>query len=219
MGEIDRKFSENAHINDIFKSLVNIKKRRESETGVVIFSGRQGTGKTTSMIEYLNRLHKVYGDLLQIYSNMDLIKWNDGTDIEYIKLSPEDIYNIHFDNTKQNVCVIDEISTLFIALTGQRLDADVYQAFCQLRKRDCLIISTAQVYTRIVTAIREQCTLCIKCNRLWFLQINTIHDLDDSPDIETLPDSKGFYMFVPYRCYQGFDTRQIIRRKDGRKRG
>lgn len=217
--DIDRNLKQSSHLDDFFKAFKVRRHRFETENGVCLFVGSQGSGKTTSLCEALNRFHDTYGDMLRIYSNMELHNYNDGSPIIYTKIKAEEFYAVDCEAGFQNVFVIDEISSIFTALTGQTLDGQVLVAWNQIRKRNACVLATAQRYGRLKTALLEQVQLIVQCRRLSILpiQLNTMHYLDDATNLEELPPSCGFYFFVPHKAYQAFDSFELITRKEIKK--
>lgn len=206
MGLIAYDFNRKINFLWAFKKLEPYSER---ENGVVIFCGRQGQGKTTSLAEYILTMKKKYPDC-HIYSNMPF------NGIEYESIFAEDIYSLKLDNSVQNIIVIDEISSIFTALSSKQLSGSVYQCFCQLRKRGALVIGTAQRFDRISTALREQCNLIVDCQRIGRLQLNRVFNIEDSSEgVETLPKMATMYFFFPTQeVYNLFDSGHIIKSKE-----
>lgn len=200
MAQIEYNFTNGIQIRGLFEK----QSFTEQETGVIVFVGRQGQGKTTSLFEYVRKYKKRYPEC-DIYSNMPC-------NVEGVHLfNAKEIYELQFDRKRQNLVIIDEISTIFSALSSTRLEQDPYQAFCQLRKRGCLIVSTAQRFDRITTALREQCNLIVDCKRFGRLQWCKVYNLEESNDLEN-PKPCYFYAYFPTnKTYELFDSYHIIK--------
>ena len=119
--------------------------------GFRMYCGKQGSGKTYSAVKKALDLTKENTNLI---SNLQL---NVPYNYIYIKTIDELEYCLSPD--KQNIVVLDEIQTM---LDSRNFNADFYKLFCQLRKRNVLILGTAQVFERVAKPLREQ------CNRLFF---------------------------------------------------
>ncbi|MBO0468433.1 ATPase [Enterococcus plantarum] len=131
-----------------------------SEYGLRLYSGCQGSGKTSSMIEQLERYRLEYGGQLFIatnfgYKNQDLAleTFEDLVDLPklvrelgYIGLviGWDEIQN-DFDNTTRNFPV-----TILRTITQQR-------------KQAIKILATSQVFTRVAKPIREQTFEVVQC--------------------------------------------------------
>ena len=207
MGLIDYKFNRRLNILWAFKKFAPYE---EKETGVIVFCGRQGSGKTTSLAEELLTKIEYYGkEKVKIYSNMPLYG------VDYTDIFAEDIYFLQLDPSFQNILVLDEISSIFTALSSSRLSGNVYQAFCQLRKRGALVLGTAQRFDRISTAIREQCNIIVDCKRIGRLQFNKVYNIENGEQDDAIAKPETFYCFFPTpEIYSTFDSGHIIKRKE-----
>lgn len=136
--------------------------------GVYCYCGKQGTGKTYSVVEYLldNR------EKIEVFCNVSGIK-----NIEYtyftgfkglLKLKHElDNGKLKYDKSKQLVFVYDEI---FSELQkGSKLDKEVIDFLCQMRKRKIIFLTTAQEWAEIPLTFRRFCRYEIDCKMYNFL--------------------------------------------------
>lgn len=121
--------------------------------GVYCFCGKQGRGKTYSIVEFLkdNKFKN-----FDIYSNIRSING-----IKYT-------YFDGFDNllklrSKRNcIIVYDEI---FTALTrSSKLNTDVLDFLSQMRKRQIIFLTSAQEWLEINITLRRYCRYQIECN-------------------------------------------------------
>lgn len=118
------------------------------ETGIILFCGPQGSGKTIAMCEYLQRLKRKYPKAL-IHANLNLT-FKDGN-IKGIK----DILNVN--NGKYGVIkVLDEIQTELSCKDSGNVPYELLAELCQQRKQRSLIAGTAQVFSRVTKELREQ---------------------------------------------------------------
>ena len=128
--------------------------------GVYCYCGKQGKGKTYSLIEYLidNKeknlvfcnINNITGVDYHFYTGFDeLIKIK-----KYID-SPD------FKTDKQIVIVYDEI---FTELQKQsKLGKEVLDFLCQMRKRKIIFLTTAQEWAEIPLTFRRFCRYQIDC--------------------------------------------------------
>lgn len=128
--------------------------------GVYCYCGKQGSGKTYSVVEFLrNNKDKV------IYSNVHL----KGIDYFYFN---------GFDNLlklrDEHDCIIvyDEI---FTALTKtSKMNTDVLDFLSQMRKRRIIFLTTAQEWLEINITLRRYCRFQIDCKMIPFMNIGIL---------------------------------------------
>lgn len=139
--------------------------------GVYCYCGKQGSGKTYSCVEFINRNSK-----MRIYSNLKSIK---GVKYTYFNGLKELL-----ELRKEHDCIIfyDEI---FTELTKHdKLSKDVLDFLCQMRKRRILFITTAQEWGELPLTLRRYCRFQINCSlrRLPFfggLCIKKVYDAEN----------------------------------------
>ncbi len=118
--------------------------------GVYCYCGKQGSGKTYSVVEYL-RNHKDK----KIYANVSSIKG-----IKYTYFSGfENLLKLQ----NEHDCIIfyDEI---FTALTkSSKINSEVLSFLSQMRKRRIIFLTTAQEWLEINITLRRYCRYQIDC--------------------------------------------------------
>lgn len=126
------------------------------EHGFILFSGKQGSGKTMAMTYYINRLILKYPDVL-IGTNYGLL-CQDFELNDYHQL-------FEVSNGKQGVCFgFDEIQATFSSRTWKdNFDPLLLSAICQNRKAHRLIYGTCQNIQLVDKSIRIQAMLYSKC--------------------------------------------------------
>ena len=129
--------------------------------GVYCYCGKQGSGKTYSVVEFLKQQNNI-----PIYSNISTLKG--------IKYS----YFNGFDNLLQlrneHDCIIvyDEI---FTALTkSTKLSNEVLDFLSQMRKRRIVFLTTAQEWLEINITLRRYCRYQIECKMLNILGLGIL---------------------------------------------
>lgn len=125
------------------------------EYGMTIFCGKQGAGKTTAMVEYLERMRKKYPEVLILtnfnYANQD-----------YPLLSFEDL--LEFKNGDKGIIfAIDELQNEFDSTRWNDFPEFLLSQITQQRKQRIKIVGTTQVFTRVVKQIREQTFEVVEC--------------------------------------------------------
>ena len=126
--------------------------------GVTMFCGRQGSGKTISMVEMLDRIKTEFPDCIIVtnfgYINQDyhLTDWRQLLDIR--------------NGEKGVVFAIDEIQNEYDNSKWQDFPEGILSVITQQRKQRIKILLTSQVYTRVVKQIREQCFEVVECKTI-----------------------------------------------------
>lgn len=118
------------------------------EYGLHMVCGRQGSGKTMTVVYLLQKWKNKYPKM-QIYTNLnykyqtgELNHWKD------LICYKNGIYGI--------ANVIDEIQTWFNSLESKDFPIEMIEQISQQRKQRKCLVGTAQVFSRIAKPIREQ---------------------------------------------------------------
>lgn len=129
--------------------------------GVYCYCGKQGSGKTYSVVEFLrnNKGKKIYANI----SSLQGVKYTyfNGFD-ELLKLKD------------QTDCIIfyDEI---FTALTkSTKINSEVLSFLSQMRKRKIIFLTTAQEWLEIPMTLRRYCRYQINCRMKTFIFIGIL---------------------------------------------
>lgn len=130
--------------------------------GVYCYCGKQGSGKTYSVVEFL----KNQNSNIKIYSNISSLK---GINYHYFT---------GFDNLlklrNEHDCIIvyDEI---FTALTkSSKMTSEVLDFLSQMRKRRIIFLTTAQEWLEINITLRRYCRYQVECKMLNFLGLGIL---------------------------------------------
>lgn len=129
--------------------------------GCWFYVGKQGSGKSMSLIAKLEKLRKRYPKV-KIYTNM-------GYAFETAPLkSLNDLLNRELYNGKYGtIFVIDEIQSEFSCSTSKDFPESLLSVVTQQRKNRILILCTSQVFTRVSKPLREQCYRAIECQTIF----------------------------------------------------
>lgn len=142
-----------------FKKGFRIEKK---QFGVYCYCGKQGKGKTYSVVEFLNN-NKLK---LPIYANISSIN-----SIDYKYFSGFDELLKLRDKT-DCIIVYDEI---FTALTkSTKLNSEVLDFLSQMRKRRIIFLTTAQEWLEINITLRRYCKYQVECNIVKFFNIGIL---------------------------------------------
>lgn len=119
--------------------------------GVYCYCGKQGSGKTYSVVEFLRE-----NSNMPIYANIKTIK-----DVDYTYFEGfEELLKLK-DKT-DCIIVYDEI---FTALTkSSRMSTEVLSFLSQMRKRRIIFLTTAQEWLEINITLRRYCRYQIECS-------------------------------------------------------
>lgn len=128
---------------------------KRGKFGVYCYCGKQGSGKTYSVVEFLSNNKN-----MPIYSN---IKTLDKSQIAYTYFSGFDNL-LKLRNEHDCIIVYDEI---FTALTkSSKLNTEVLDFLSQMRKRRIIFLTTAQEWLEINITLRRYCRYQIECKML-----------------------------------------------------
>lgn len=121
--------------------------------GVYCYCGKQGKGKTYSVVEFLlnNSDYKIYANISSI-EGIDYTYFS-GFD-ELLKLRDE----------HDCIIVFDEIFTALTKTT--KMNTEVLDFLSQMRKRRIIFITTAQEWLEINITLRRYCRYQIDCNMI-----------------------------------------------------
>lgn len=174
-------------------------------TGINIFTGPQGSGKSLSMIHYLKKIVKDFPKAI-IVTNL---KFNfevpnevrEYTGFEDFKIE-NGIYGV--------IYVLDEIHLILNSLESKGVPLSVIVELSQQRKQRKLILGTSQVYARMAKPLREQIQNVIICRNYFHLfQFNYLIDAFNSveKDGELKYDKlKTSFFFHSKEDYKAYDT-------------
>lgn len=157
-------------VYDLFWTIINGKIFKPY--GLTCFVGRQGGGKTISMVEYLDRMKEMYPDCIVI-TNFNYIKqdmpftsWRQFTEVR--------------NGLKGVIFAIDELQNEYNSNNWKDFPEDLLSVVTMQRKQRIKIVATSQVFTRVVKQLREQCYEVVECNTFlgrWTRQ--KCYDADD----------------------------------------
>lgn len=129
--------------------------------GVYCYCGKQGQGKTYSVVEFL-----LQNQDKEIYSNIKTLQG--------VKYTPIGDFDDLLSLRSKTNCIIvyDEI---FTALTRtSKMNTDVLDFLSQMRKRKIIFLTTAQEWLEINITLRRYCRYQIQCRMLNFLGLGIL---------------------------------------------
>lgn len=147
-------------------------------SGIWVFCGPQGSGKTLSAVQCLQKMCKEYPKA-KVCTNLDI----KGIDNEIIVFEDYEQLRTLDNGIEGIIFFLDELHILWNSLESKDIPVSEMACFCQMRKNRRVIIGTSQVYSRIAKPIREQLQYAVDCkNYFGIVQCNTV--LDPSESIE-----------------------------------
>ena len=135
--------------------------------GVYNYCGKQGKGKTYSLVEYLvdnSPIIKVFSNISDILNVEDISYFTGFKGLIKIK---EDLDSGLIKTDKQIVIVFDEIFTEL--MKGDKLTKPVMDFLCQMRKRQIIFLTTCQEWAELPLTFRRFCRYQIDCEMKPFL--------------------------------------------------
>lgn len=189
------------------------------KTGITVFCGSQGSGKTLSAVQYVRRLVNAY-PRCKLVSNVDILSGLP----EGFEVIPYDGISslVDIENGEYGVIYfIDEIHLEFNSLESKSIPIEVFTEIAQQRKQRKHIIGTSQLFLRIAKPFREQVGEIVVCNNfLKFIQSNTVlagDTVTETPDGVTGDILGSYWWFHTQDLYNSYDTYAKIKRRYGRE--
>lgn len=183
--------------------------------GLIVFTGRQGRGKTVALVEHTLRMQEEYPKAKCI-SNLNY-KYQDDELDHWSKLI--DYQNPH-GRDRGVICQIDELQNWFSSNMSKDFPPEMLEVITQNRKNRRIILGTAQVFNRLAKPLREQTTEVRECLTLAgaiTIVVRKEPILDSDGNVEKMK-YRGMYFFVQDdKIREAYDTYKVIEslRKSG----
>ena len=129
------------------------------EYGFTFFVGRQGAGKTISMVRYLEVMKERYPECL-VVANFQYYR------ADRIMTDWRDLLTIR-NGTKGVIFAIDEIHSEYDSSKWADIPEDLLSEISQQRKQRVKIIASAQFFGRVAKPLREQAVSVVACKTLF----------------------------------------------------
>lgn len=129
------------------------------EYGFTFFVGRQGAGKTASMVRYLEEMKERYPNC-KIVTNFGYYR------SDYIMEDWRDILTMR-NGTDGIIFAIDEIHSEYSSASWKDVPEDLLSEISQQRKQRVKIVATAQFFSRVAKPLREQASTVAVCSTLF----------------------------------------------------
>lgn len=149
------------------------------EYGFTFFVGRQGAGKTVSMVRYLEVMKEKYPDCI-IVTNFQYYR------SDYIMTDWRDLLTIR-NGEKGVIFAIDEIHSEYDSSKWADIPEDLLSEISQQRKQRIKIIASSQFYGRVAKPLREQAMTVVHCKT--FLSRLTLNKEYDALEYACITDN------------------------------
>lgn len=189
------------YVDDLFKRQPDFFRPQ----GLIIFTGRQGNGKTTALMQYAIDLLDTYpkakclSNTKFAYQNEKLSHWKQLVDYK----------NEH----KGIVVIMDELQNWFGSNQSRNFPPEMLGVITQNRKNRRVILGTAQNFYLLAKAIRSQCTeirQCVTLAGVLTIVVRREPVIDNDGDVKDLK-YRGIYFFVhSERLRNSYDTWSVV---------
>lgn len=173
--------------------------------GLIIFEGRQGSGKTMSMVEFIMRMQEEY-PLAKTITNFGLNSQN--KELRDWKML------VNYKNDKQGVVVgMDELQNWFSSNDSKNFPPEMLGVITQNRKNRRIILGTSQNFYLLAKAIRSQATEVRRCTTLFgcVTIVKRVEPFLDSEGNVKEWKNRGLYFFVHNdKLRNAYDTYKVI---------
>lgn len=175
------------------------------EYGFHLITGKQGTGKTITLVYLLQRFQKMYPKL-KVKTNMAYIHEDDViNDWKDLIHSNNGIYG--------EIDVLDEVQNWFSSNASKNFPPEMLAEITQQRKQRKMIIGTSQVFTRVSKPIRENVYLVYE-PKTFFGCITLVRRyepvLDENGIVKDKNKLKPFFFVHNKTIRDSFDTYKKI---------
>lgn len=198
------------------KDIIHFDRELFRPFGCWFYVGKQGSGKSMSLIWRLEKLRKRYPKA-KIYTNM-CYKFETAPLKGLKDLLNEDNYNGKYGT----IFVIDEIQNEFSCKDSKDFPESVLSLITQQRKNRILILCTSQVFTRVAKPLREQCYRVVECQTFFgrYTRNKIFNGISYADSIDLPPDQRrksvkkiGFDAFCQTDYLRTcFDSYKLIKR-------
>lgn len=178
-----------------------------SYQGCVIFEGRQGAGKTISMIEFARRMQQEYPKSKCI---TNLAYTGEDDELKDWRML------LNYKNGIKGVIVcIDELQNWFSSNDSKNFPPEMLEVITQNRKNRRILLGTSQNFYLLAKAIRSQATEVRRCSTFLgaLTLVRRFEPILDSEGNVAEWKKRGWYFFVHDKeLRESYDTYKVINR-------
>lgn len=173
--------------------------------GLIIFEGRQGSGKTMSMVEFITRMREEY-PLAKCTTNFGYV--DQDKELKDWRMLMD------YKNDIQGVIVgMDELQNWFSSNDSKNFPPEMLSVITQNRKNRRIILGTSQNFYLLAKAIRSQATEVRRCTTLLgcLTIVRRAEPILDSEGNVQEWKNRGMYFFVHNKkLRESYDTYKVI---------
>lgn len=188
-----------------WKNYYNRKIGAFSEHGIIMFTGKQGQGKTLAETKYLMDMQYKY-PAVQVATNYGYLKEDKCID-DWHKL-------VDYNNGEHGViCAIDECQNWFSSSMSKNFPPRMLATVTQNRKNRRVIIMSSHFFTNVSKPIRLHCTEVRACRTFLkcFTVVKRMEPIMDGDGNVIKMRKIGYYSFVHSdELYNAYDTYKVI---------
>ena len=173
--------------------------------GCIVFTGRQGAGKTVALVEFMRSMQNTY-PMAQVITNLGY-KYENAVldDWRPLITYKNGIYGV--------IAAIDEMQNWFSSNQSKDFPPEMLQVITQNRKNRRIILGTSQVFTRLSKPLREQVTEVRECHTFFGCITFVVRKepiLGAEGDVDSYKH-RGMYFFVHDQDLRdSYDTYRVI---------
>lgn len=190
-------------------------------SGLLLFAGSQGEGKTTSAVQFVWNIIRDY-PRARLVTNVDLCFMGIPNEV-FIYKDTDDLAKYGNNGTDGVIFLIDEIHLQWNSLESKSVTPQDMIEFAQSRKQRRLIVGTSQRVSRLAKPMREQLKYVVDCHCIMgMLQRNVIIDMEEC--VESMDGTFEIHGGKPYWFFHdyflrnvSFDTYQKMKRGDTKR--
>ena len=180
---------------------------RYKDTGIIIFEGEQGSGKTIAAVEYIYTQMQKY-PCAQFNANIDVAGQTQLLDgLEKVIESDNGIYG--------QINLIDEIQNWLNSNESKNIPVEFIGEICQQRKQAKQIIGTTQRFNRMSKQLRQECSiLCRPITVLGCLTIVRVYkpNVDADGVVKKARRLRTYFFIHTDELREAYDTYAKVKR-------
>lgn len=182
-------------------------------SGMWLFTGQQGSGKTLLLMHLVKQIVKEYPKCMLV-SNISIFGM---PCIPYRGIEDFDKY---YNGADGIIYILDEIHILFNSLESAGMPLSTMQVWSQNRKNRRLILGTTQRFNRCAKGVREQTTFNYECRRPIFSLVypyrvfdGGLYDDQGKYITEDENDRPKIHFYIPsVSVMRSYNTLEVIKR-------
>lgn len=179
-------------------------------SGIWLYTGQQGSGKTLLAMHAVKQMLEEYPDALLV-SNISVFG------VPSLPYQGIDDFEKYQNGSKGIIFLIDEIQTLYSSLESAKMPVSMLTVWSQNRKNRRVILGTSQRYNRVAKGLREQTKWVYECTRpllgcFYSYRVRDGADYDDNGKFVGEAERRSWY--VPrVSVMRMYNTLEVVRRE------